>query len=271
MKQILQTLFILSIVLILDCRLKKPVYHLTQSEAETRFEIIENIKYELDVHLTPKDSFEGKVKIYFFGKKLRDLRLDYYQGKIKSIVLNEEDLTNLPYENGHIQLPANNLMIGNNTLTVEFETPYAKTGNGLHKFTDPDDKEVYLYSQFEAFHANKMFPCFDQPDLKATFKLNATVPKNWKVISTTLPNGQTKGTNLDEISFSFPESAKISTYVFSLHAGPYQVWEDNFESIPLRLFVRKSLAKYVDPKDWFTFTKEGFAFLILILESHIRF
>lgn len=68
MKQILQTLFILSIVLILDCRLKKPVYHLTQSEAETRFEIIENIKYELDVHLTPKDSFEGKVKIYFFWK-----------------------------------------------------------------------------------------------------------------------------------------------------------------------------------------------------------
>lgn len=260
MKQILQILSLLSIVLVLDCRFKKPVYHLTQSEAESRFEILEDIHYELDVHLTPKDSFEGKVKIRFFGKKLRDLRLDYFEGKIKSIILNDEDLTYLPYENGHIQLPANSLMIGNNTLTVSFETPYAKTGNGLHKFTDPDDKEVYLYSQFEAFHANKMFPCFDQPDLKATFQLNATVPKNWKVISTTLSQSQTKSINSEEVTHTFPESAKIATYVFSIHAGPYQVWEDKFESIPLRLFVRKSLSKYVDPKDWFIFTKEGFAF-----------
>lgn len=68
MKQILQILSLLSIVLVLDCRLKKPVYHLTQSEAESRFEILEDIHYELDVHLTPKDSFEGKVKIRFLGK-----------------------------------------------------------------------------------------------------------------------------------------------------------------------------------------------------------
>ncbi|WP_281640033.1 M1 family aminopeptidase, partial [Leptospira selangorensis] len=149
---------------------------------------------------------------------------------------------------------------GNNILSIAFKTPYTTTGNGLHKFIDPDDKETYIYSQFEAFHANKMFPCFDQPDLKANFTLHVTAPKQWKIISTTIPITQPIPNNSGENSHSFPESKTISTYVFSLHAGPYQVWEDKFESIPLRLFVRKSLAKYVDPKDWFAFTKEGFAF-----------
>lgn len=68
MKKLLQIFTLISLVLLLDCRLKKSVYHLTQSEAETRFEIIEDIHYEMDVHLTSGDSFTGKVKIQFLGK-----------------------------------------------------------------------------------------------------------------------------------------------------------------------------------------------------------
>lgn len=242
------------------CRLTESNYHLTLQEAESRYETIENIKYNLDIHLSPKENFTGNVEIQFVGKKIRDLRLDYFLGEIVSIKMNGETLTHFEYKNGHVTLPAHRMMIGNNTVLVEFKTPYATTGNGLHKFIDPDDKETYIYSQFEAFHANKMFPCFDQPDLKANFTLHVTAPKPWKIISTTLPVTQPIPNNIDENSHQFPESKRISTYVFSLHAGPYQVWEDKYESIPLRLFVRKSLAKYVDPKDWFTFTKEGFAF-----------
>ncbi|TGK49130.1 aminopeptidase N [Leptospira bouyouniensis] len=260
MKQTFTILTFGILFLFQHCRFTTPNYHLTLQEAEYRYETIENIKYNLEIRLTSKDSFTGKVDIQFVGKKIRDLRLDYFQGEIKSIVFNDEALSQFEYKNGQIQLPSNRLMIGNNKVSVIFETPFAKTGNGLHKFVDPDDKETYIYSQFEAFHANKMFPCFDQPDLKATFHLQVSAPKNWKVISTTLPTSQSKTENPDEVLYKFPESKKISTYVFSLHAGPYQVWEDKYESIPLRLFVRKSLAKYVEPKDWFTFTKEGFAF-----------
>ncbi|EOQ89847.1 membrane alanyl aminopeptidase [Leptospira yanagawae serovar Saopaulo str. Sao Paulo = ATCC 700523] len=260
MKQTLTALTIGFLILFQHCRLAKPTYHLTIQEAESRYETIENIKYNLEIQLTTKESFTGKVDIHFVGKRIRDLRLDYFQGVIKSIMMNDEVLSGFEYKNGHIQLPSDRMMIGNNKVSVVFETPYAKTGNGLHKFVDPDDKEIYLYSQFEAFHANKMFPCFDQPDLKATFQLQVKAPKNWKVISTTLTSSQSKTENPEEVLHQFPETKKISTYVFSLHAGPYQVWEDKFESIPLRLFVRKSLAKYVDPKDWFSFTKEGFTF-----------
>ncbi|XDD46450.1 aminopeptidase N [Leptospira sp. WS39.C2] len=260
MKHLLSSITFGSLFFLLNCNFTSPKYHLTLQEAEYRYETIENIKYNLDIQLSPKESFTGKVNIQFVGKKIRDLRLDYFQGEIKSIIFNDEPLNDFVYKNGQIQLPSDRLMIGNNTLSITFETPYAKTGNGLHKFVDPDDKETYIYSQFEAFHANKMFPCFDQPDLKANFQLQVTAPKNWKVISTTLPTSVNKNDNPDELTHNFPESKKISTYVFSLHAGPYQVWEDKFESIPLRLFVRKTLAKYVEPKDWFTFTKEGFAF-----------
>ncbi|TGM55827.1 aminopeptidase N [Leptospira biflexa] len=260
MKQTLAILIIGFLLIFQHCRLTKPNYHLTLLEAEYRYETIENIKYNLDIQLSTKDSFTGKVDIQFVGKRIRDLRLDYFQGEIKSIVFNDEPLTQFEYKNGQVQLPSDRMMIGNNSLSISFETPFAKTGNGLHKFLDPDDKETYIYSQFEAFHANKMFPCFDQPDLKATFQLSVTAPKNWKVISSTLPTSETKTENPEEVLHQFPKSKKISTYVFSLHAGPYQVWEDSYESIPLRLFVRKSLAKYIDPKDWFLFTKDGFAF-----------
>jgi aminopeptidase N len=106
-----------------------------------------------------------------------------------------------------------------------------------------------------------MFPCFDQPDLKAVFKLKVKAPKSWTVVSTTLQTEMTiDGENKNTKVHTFPETKKISTYVFSLHAGPYQVWEDKYESIPLRLMVRKSLAKFVNPKDWFLYTKQGFSF-----------
>ncbi|MDF3822870.1 aminopeptidase N, partial [Leptospira sp. 96542] len=253
---------IFSLSIFVTCSFKEPAYHLTQKEAEDRFYQLENIKYDLDIHLTTNKSFKGNLNLSFDSKKSKNIRLDYYKGIIHSSILNGENITSeIIYKDGVIILPESLIQIGPNNLVLEFETDYSKTGNGLHKFTDPDDKEIYLYSQFEAYHANKMFPCFDQPDLKAEFTLKTTAPKHWTVVSSTLPTSITASTNHPGESVTvFPKSAKISTYVFSLHAGPYQVWNDTYESIPLRLFVRKSLAKFIDPKDWFQFTKDGFAF-----------
>ncbi|WP_411824297.1 aminopeptidase N [Leptospira sp. 'Mane'] len=249
-------------LLFISCSGQSEVYHLTQRDAEIRSETIENVSYKLDVHLTKSETFTGKTEIHFFAKEKKNLRVDYFSGKLTGVTLNSKTVTDsITQKDGFFYLPSAEIILGENTVSIEFETPYSRTGNGLHKFVDPDDKETYIYSQFEAFHANKMFPCFDQPDLKAKFTLTVDAPKTWKVISTTLansivPNPVTAENNLH----IFPESAKISTYVFSLHAGSYQVWEDKHNSIPLRLFARKSLAKHVDPKDWFLFTKQGFEF-----------
>jgi aminopeptidase N len=104
-----------------------------------------------------------------------------------------------------------------------------------------------------------MFPCFDQPDLKATFQLTARVPKDWTVITSVLPTSTTSDGEATQV-WNFPESKLFSTYIFSMHAGPYHQWSDPAAKIPSRLFARKSLAKYVRPEEWFQPTRQGFEF-----------
>ncbi len=254
-------IFILFSQLISNCQ-PSTNYHLTQKEAEERASLLSNIKYNLNIRLSKDESFEGNVIITFDTWKSANLRLDYFDGEIQSVEMNDSHiLETIQHKNGVVILPASSVRAGKNILKVNFRTQYSRSGNGLHKFTDPDDKEIYIYSQFEAFHANKMFPCFDQPDLKATYQLTAEAPKNWKIISSTIANNIIiSPSNPDDQIHSFPESEKFSTYVFALHAGPYESFEDKYNSIPLKLYVRKSLAKYVNAKEWFQFTKEGFTF-----------
>ena len=254
-------LYFLSVFFFLSCHSNSDKYHLTQKEAANRSSLLSNIHYKLDVRLGLEDSFEGKVEITFDTWKSDFVRLDYFQGEIQSLELNKEHILDKVNSNvGFFYLPSSSIIKGKNILKINFRTPYSRTGNGLHKFLDPDDKETYIYSQFEAFHANKMFPCFDQPDLKATYQLTAEAPKNWKVISSNLQTSIAPSSKSDFNIHTFPETEKFSTYVFSLHAGPFQVFEDRYNAVPLKLYVRKSMSKFVNPKDWFQFTKEGFAF-----------
>ena len=159
-----------------------------------------------------------------------------------------------------IELPARTLKeFDRNSVTIEYTQEYSTQGQGIYRYVDPETKEIFLYTQFETFDANKFMPCFDQPDLRATLALTVNAPERWQVISTTheidakpLANGKKR--------WRFPITPKIATYLFSLHAGPFKVWTDQFEDIPLRLFARPSMAKYIDSKEWFRYTKGGLKF-----------
>jgi aminopeptidase N len=151
----------------------------------------------------------------------------------------------------------------NNVLVVEADCRYSNTGEGLHRFVDPVDNEVYLYSQFETADAKRMFACFDQPDLKATFDVTVKAPGHWQVIS----NGAT--VSVQDIDgngkvHTFATTPKMSTYLVALIAGPYARWDDVYTDehgeIPLGIFCRASLAEYMDAERLFTETKQGFGF-----------
>ena len=149
-----------------------------------------------------------------------------------------------------------------NELVIELEALYSKTGEGLQLSVDPVDNEVYLYSQGETAYIRKMYPCFDQPDLKATFQLTVVAPSHWEIISNS-PVKEVKSLNEKSKKWEFLPTPRISTYITALVAGPYYHVHDEYQGqkkVPLGIYCRKSLAKYLDPEEIFLVTKQGFEY-----------
>lgn len=102
-------------------------------------------------------------------------------------------------------------------------------------------------------------PCFDQPDIKAAYRVSALVPSDWTVVSNT-KESRVESAGPEMKKWFFPLSARFSTYIFALHAGPYKIWKSRAGNIPLRLMARHSMARYVNPEEWFTTTRQGFSY-----------
>ena len=135
-----------------------------------------------------------------------------------------------------------------NTMVVTADCRYSNSGEGLHRFLDPEDGQVYLYTQFEVADAKRMFACFDQPDLKATFTLHVTAPFDWQVISNSGDRTIEAGSGGSQL-VHFGTTKRISTYLVALIAGPYAKVTYLHDGIPLGLYCRASLAQYLDPDE----------------------
>ncbi|MCX5407198.1 aminopeptidase N [Streptomyces sp. NBC_00335] len=143
-----------------------------------------------------------------------------------------------------------------NVLVVDADCAYSRTGEGMHRFVDPEDGEVYLYTQYEPADARRVYANFEQPDLKAPYRFEVTAPEGWQVWSNGVEEsreGQTR---------RFAETAPISTYITCVVAGPYHYVTDSYTrgdlTIPLGAICRKGLAKHFDADEVFLVTKQGF-------------
>lgn len=232
--------------------------YISQAQAQTRSSVVSNVQYELTFFLSKNSQFSAKSIAHFdLSRVPKSLTLDLNKANIKQFIINGTKV--YPNYNGaYITLSQSLLTEGNNTIEVEFSREHSTNGEGLHRFVDPVDGNVYLYSHFEPAAAQQMFAVFDQPDLKASYQINVHAPKDWQVISAMR---ETKVLDQgDSNLWTFPTSPKLSPYNFSMHAGPYHVWEDNSGRYPLRLFSRQSVADQVTPQDWFTYTQQGLDF-----------
>ncbi|WP_091090077.1 aminopeptidase N [Micromonospora nigra] len=146
-----------------------------------------------------------------------------------------------------------------NVLVVEAEFAYSNSGQGLHRTVDPVDGETYLYSQFETADAQRVFACFDQPDLKSVYTWHATVPAHWRVVSN-MPVEREDTAGVGVKTVHFVQSARMSTYITALCAGPYHEVRDSHDGIDLGVFCRASMAPHLDADDLFLITKQGFDF-----------
>ena len=207
---------------------------LRQVEAETRFKQVSRPRYVIHYELSPNAGFKVRQSLDFFLKKRAakassKLFMELHQAKISKLRVNGQ--SRVPnYRENRLWFDVSDLRSGkNNRVEIEFERDYAKDGAGLHRFVDPEDSQVYLYTQGEVYNAQKYFLAFDQPDLKGTFKLSAEAPKEWRVLSNgaEVKRREGKTTTL----WSFAETSIISTYLVAIVAGPLLEWRDQYQDI----------------------------------------
>ena len=237
--------------------------NLTRAEAQERASLIESHAFDVRLDLTTGAETFATTTTAQFGCRApgSSTWIDLIAPSITSVVLNGASLDIAEcFEGSRISLPN---LLAENTLVVEAIGAYMNTGEGLHRFVDPVDDEVYLYTQFESADARRMYACFEQPDLKATFALTVTAPDHWKVVSnspTPVPSAVSEGV----ARWEFAPTPRMSTYITALVAGPYHEVRDEYVgphgTYPMGVFCRESLAQYLDADDIFELTKQGFAF-----------
>ena len=240
-----------------------PGENLTRHEAIERAETVSVQSYEIEIDLTAgSETFASNTRVRFSAKEGSSTFIDAITHAVHSVVLNGEVLDPAKVSDGiRIQLPN---LAAENELVVVASGKYTNTGEGLHRFVDPVDGEVYLYTQFEVPDSRRMFAVFEQPDLKATFSFNITAPAYWKIVSnspTPEPHELREGVSV----WNFEPTPRISSYITALIAGPYVEVNDQLTSssgkvVPLGVFCRKSLFEYLDAEYIFEKTKQGFEF-----------
>ncbi|MFJ4221535.1 aminopeptidase N [Curtobacterium luteum] len=239
-----------------------PGENLTRIEAQERAAVVDVQSYEVELDLTRgAETFGSTTRVRFSATPGASTFIDAITKTVHTVTLNGAALDVAAVNDG-VRIQLDDLQ-EQNELVVVSDALYTNTGEGLHRFVDPVDDEVYLYSQFEVPDSRRMFAVFEQPDLKAEFSFTVTAPARWQVVS----NSPTPQPHVDgEIAtWSFAPTAKISSYITALVAGPYEVVRDELTSrdgrtIPLGVFARKSLAEYLDPEYVFDITKKGFAY-----------
>jgi aminopeptidase N len=237
--------------------------NLTRDEAHDRAQLINVRSYRVDLDLTGDDKVFRSLTMVTFGCSRRGAGtfIDLAAESVTEIMLNGEPVALESFAGDRIALPG---LAADNELLVRAECAYSRNGEGLHRFSDPVDDGVYIYSDLETSDAHRVYACFDQPDLKATFEFTVTVPAAWRVISNMAPDvtGEPVSTEPGEETarWHFPASPLMSTYITAVAAGPYHQVLAEHDGIPLGLYCRQSLAQYLDPDEIFEVTRQGFDF-----------
>ncbi len=235
--------------------------NLTRAQAQSRADLLHVDSYDITLDLTdgggkPGDrTFRSVTRVRFGCNRPGEATfIDVIADRFHSVTLNGADVDVSGYRSADglalVDLAAEN------ELVVDADLLYTNTGEGLHRFVDPLDGEVYLYSQFETADAKRMYACFDQPDLKAAFTVRVTVPDHWVASS--------NGAQVEEEqlragkTIRFATTQRMSPYVTALVAGPYHVERDHHDGIDLGLWCRRTMAADLDAAELFEITRQGF-------------
>ncbi|MEV4044472.1 aminopeptidase N [Streptomyces sp. NPDC049744] len=215
---------------------------LTRDEAQTRARLLDVHHYAIDLDLTRgDDTFDSRTAIRFTVRgdtDSTDTFVEVKPAELRAVTLDGQPLDPAALDENRLALK--NLAPGEHELHVDAAMRYSRTGEGMHRFTDPADGETYVYTQLFLDDVQRVYAAFDQPDLKAVFDLTVTAPEGWTVLA----NGVTEDTG--EGRWKAATTPLISTYLVAVAAGPWHSVRTEHRGLPFGIHCRRSLAPYLD-------------------------
>jgi len=249
--------------------------NITREEAAARAAALTVDAYEVSLDLTRgAEHFHTATTVTFAATQDAvgtHTWIDFVAEQAPTVTLNGEALDVADFDGARLRIGP---LAAQNTLVVDGLGDYSNTGEGLHRFVDPVDQEVYLYTQFEVPDSRRMFAVFEQPDLKAAFRFTVTAPAHWAVVSNQPEDSRrTLGVvaneenlqGVDAAVWEFTPTPRISSYITALVAGPYasvhsELTSADGRTIPLGVYCRASLVEHLDAENVFELTRQGFEF-----------
>ncbi|WP_173263195.1 aminopeptidase N [Streptomyces pacificus] len=215
-----------------------PMPVLTHDEAQTRAQLLDVRRYSVELDLTTDGTFQSSTVIGFTARAAGDTFVELKPAVLRSATLDGRRLD--PERLDGNRLPLTGLAEGEHELRIEAAMHYSRTGEGMHRFTDPADGETYVYTQLFLDDVQRVFAAFDQPDLKAVFALSVTAPEGWTVLA----NGVT--THHGDGRWSAAPTPRIPTYLVAVAAGSWHSVRTEHRGLPFGIHCRRSLARHLD-------------------------
>ena len=254
--------------------------NLTRDEAQSRSQVLDVTSYTVDIDVsnaeTGAPTYLTRTVVEFSARADCRTFIDLIADSVTFADINSTELDPAEaFDGTRVSFPVRR---GTNYLTIEARALYSTSGEGLHRFTDPADGKVYLYTQYEPTDARRVFANFDQPDLKAEFVFNVTAPEHFTVLSNrpetsresastgAEASGTAESAGTSAVTHHFAPTLRQSSYITCIAAGPYEGATDEWtdpatgEVVALGVWTRASLVDHLDASDIFSITKAGLDF-----------
>ncbi|MGW1911170.1 aminopeptidase N [Streptomyces sp. NPDC002076] len=212
---------------------------LTRDEAQLRAQLLDVHRYKVELDLTTGDeTFDSRTVIRFTARSAGDTFVELKPAELRAVTLDGDPLDPESLDDGRLALK--NLSAGEHELRVDAAMRYSRTGEGMHRFTDPSDGETYVYTQMFMDDVQRVFAAFDQPDLKAVFGVSVRAPEGWTVLANGITEQRTDGV------WQAAPTPLISTYLVAVAAGPWHSVRTEHRGLPFGIHCRRSLAPHLE-------------------------